>query len=91
MNSICDKSNERFCLFPIQYHNIWQNHYKKQMSAMWTREELDLSSDYKHYSELSEDIKHVIKMILAFFANSDGLVNFNIQNINAKKIYLQRQ
>ena len=86
MNSICKKSNERFCLFPIQYQNIWENHYKKQLSAFWTRDEVDFSQDYKDYSTLSKDVQHVIKMILAFFSNSDGLVNFNIQNVFLNEI-----
>ena len=50
------------------------------MGCFWTVEEIDFSQDYKDYITLDEDKQHSIKMILAFFSNSDGLVNFNIQN-----------
>lgn len=69
----------KFCLYPIENNNLWK-HYKKQMSAIWTAEEIDFSNDYKDFETLTDSRKHIIKMILAFFANSDGLVNFNIQN-----------
>ena len=69
----------KLCLYPIENNNIW-GHYKKQMSAIWTAEEIDFSNDYKDFETLTDSKKHIIKMILAFFANSDGLVNFNIQN-----------
>ena len=68
----------KFCLFPIQNNKLWE-HYKKQMSAIWTAEEIDFSNDLKDFKTLEDNRKHVIKMVLAFFANSDGLVNFNIQ------------
>ena len=58
--------NEKFCLFPIQNYEIW-NLYKKQIKKFWTIEELGFSNDF-------------IKMILAFFSNTDGLVNNNIKS-----------
>ena len=69
----------KFCIFPIENAIFW-NHYKKQMSAIWTMEEIDFSGDKKDFEALSAERQHIVKMILAFFANSDGLVNFNIQN-----------
>jgi ribonucleotide reductase beta subunit family protein with ferritin-like domain len=76
---ILDKKNERFCLYPLVYTNLW-NLYKKQQSAFWKTEEIDFSQDYKDWEKLNTDEKHVIKMILAFFANTDGIVNFNISS-----------
>ena len=67
-----------FSIFPIKNNNIWSL-YKKQIQAFWTIEEIDFSADYQDFIKLDEDKKHAIKMILAFFANSDGLVIFNIQ------------
>jgi len=52
--------------------------YKKQLSAFWKAEEIDFSNDYSDYLELNEDEKHFIEMNLAFFAASDGIVNFNL-------------
>ena len=69
----------KFCLFPIAKHNFWK-HYKKQLASIWTVEEIDFSDDYKDFITLDNYKQHSIKMILAFFANSDGLVNFNIKN-----------
>lgn len=71
--------SKKFSLFPLKKFNFW-NLYKKQIAAIWTPEEIDFSQDYKDFMTLNEDQQHIIKMILAFFANSDGLVNFNIKN-----------
>lgn len=68
----------KFCIFPILNPKFWDM-YKKQINAIWFPEELDFSSDYDAFLLLDENKQHTIKMILAFFSNSDGLVNFNIQ------------
>jgi len=68
-----------FSIFPLNNFDIWYM-YKKQIQAFWTVEEIDFSKDYQDFMKLDEDKKHAVKMILAFFSNSDGLVNFNIQN-----------
>jgi ribonucleotide reductase beta subunit family protein with ferritin-like domain len=69
--------SNRFVLFPIRYHAIW-NMYKKAESVFWTAEELDLSKDLSDWERLSENEKHFVKHILAFFAGSDGIVNENL-------------
>ncbi len=74
---ILDENNARFCLYPIVYTGLW-NQYKKQQSLFWKMEEIDFSNDYKDYCTLNKNEQHVIKMILAFFANTDGIVNLNI-------------
>ena len=74
---ICKEENRRFTLFPIKYHSIFEL-YKKQLSAFWKAEEIDFSNDYRDYLLLSDDEKHLIEMNLAFFAASDGIVNFNL-------------
>ena len=43
-----------------------------------TAEEVDLSDDIKHWETLSDDEKHFISHILAFFAASDGIVLENL-------------
>ena len=68
----------KFCIFPISNPKFWDM-YKKQINAILFPEELDFSSDYDAFLLLDENKQHTIKMILAFFSNSDGLVNFNIQ------------
>lgn len=69
----------RFCIFPILNMPVWQ-HYKRQVHSIWFADELDFSDDYRGYMTLDDDHKHSLNMILAFFSNSDGLVNFNIQH-----------
>ena len=82
---LLDENNRRFTLFPIEYPKIW-NEYKKQEKSFWTTEEIDFSQDYKHFEKLDTNKKNVIKMILAFFASMDGIVNFNIDENLLKKI-----
>ncbi len=39
---------------------------------------MDLGDDIKHWEKLSDDEKHFIKHVLAFFAASDGIVLENL-------------
>jgi ribonucleoside-diphosphate reductase subunit M2 len=68
---------DRFCMFPIKYPEIW-DFYKKAEASFWTAEEVDLSSDMKHWDTLNNDEKHFISHVLAFFAASDGIVLENL-------------
>ncbi|HWY35058.1 MAG TPA: ribonucleotide-diphosphate reductase subunit beta, partial [Nitrosopumilaceae archaeon] len=53
--------------------------YKKAEASFWTAEEIDLAPDLNDWNnKLSNDEKHFIKHILAFFAASDGIVNENL-------------
>ena len=67
----------RFVLFPIQHDDVWAM-YKKAESSFWTAEEVDLSQDIKQFEALSDDEKHFLTHVLAFFAASDGIVNENL-------------
>ncbi|XP_072357230.1 ribonucleoside-diphosphate reductase subunit M2 isoform X2 [Scyliorhinus torazame] len=67
----------RFVIFPIQYHDMWQM-YKKAEASFWTAEEVDLSKDFAHWASLKQEEKHFISHVLAFFAASDGIVNENL-------------
>jgi ribonucleoside-diphosphate reductase subunit M2 len=69
--------DNRFVMFPIKDDTIWEM-YKKQVDCFWRAEEVDLSKDITHWQTLNKDEKHFIKMILAFFAASDGIVLENI-------------
>ena len=69
--------DNRFVMFPIQDESIW-NMYKKQVDCFWRAEEVDLSKDLKDWQTLNDDEKHFVKMILAFFAASDGIVLENL-------------
>jgi ribonucleoside-diphosphate reductase subunit M2 len=67
----------RYVMFPLKDHNIWQM-YKKQVSCFWTAEEIDLSKDIASWKTLNAEEKHFVSMILAFFAASDGIVLENL-------------
>lgn len=68
---------DRFVVFPINYPDIWE-FYKKAQSSFWLAEEIDLVDDITHWTKLGKDEQHFIKMILAFFAATDGIVNENL-------------
>lgn len=71
------ENDERFVMFPIQDEDIWKM-YKKQMDCFWRAEEIDLSKDIVHWNSLTPNEQHFIKMVLAFFAASDGIVLENL-------------
>lgn len=71
------EDDNRYVMFPIKDQDIWKM-YKKQIDCFWRAEEIDLSKDTKDWARLSDDEKHFISMILAFFAASDGIVVENL-------------
>jgi ribonucleoside-diphosphate reductase subunit M2 len=52
--------------------------YKKAEASFWTAEEVDLSKDTEHWERLTENERHFISHVLAFFAASDGIGNTNL-------------
>ena len=74
---LLNPENNRLTIYPIKNEEIW-NSYKKQQAAFWTAEELDFSKDYDHFTKLTLNEQHFIKMILAFFSSSDTIVNINL-------------
>ena len=76
--SILQENPNRFVLFPIEHHDIWQM-YKQQQACIWTAEEIDLAQDLHDWrNKLTDDERYFIKNVLAFFAASDGIVNENL-------------
>lgn len=78
---------DRFCMFPIQYPQIWEM-YKKAEASFWTAEEVDLSQDVRHWDALTANEKHFIKHVLAFFAASDGIVLENLAGRFMKEVQI---
>ncbi len=75
---ILQENKDRFVIFPIQHHDLWE-WYKKSEASIWTAEEIDLHQDITDWSDkLNDDERYFIKHILAFFAASDGIVNENL-------------
>ena len=70
--------DNRYVMFPIQHDDIWKM-YKNQLASFWVAEEIDLSRDVLDFNNrLTADEQYYIKMVLAFFASSDTIVNENI-------------
>jgi len=68
----------RFSIFPIEHRDMWDM-YKKQMAVFWIPEEVDLAKDIKDWDEkLNDNERFFVKHVLAFFANSDGIVMENL-------------
>ena len=77
MEKILQENKNRFVLFPLQHHDIWE-FYKKAQASFWTAEEIDLSSDLSDWEKLNPGEQHFVKHVLAFFSASDGIVNENL-------------
>lgn len=67
----------RFVIMPIEYPDIWRM-YKNAEASFWTVEEVDLSKDMDDWARLTDNERHFISHVLAFFAASDGIVNENL-------------
>lgn len=75
---LLQENPNRFVIFPIKYHKLWDA-YKKAVGTFWTTEEIDLSYDrYDWENKLNESERYFIKNVLAFFAGSDGIVMENL-------------
>ena len=78
MEKILTPNPQRFSLFPVKHHDIWTM-YKTAEASFWTAEEIDLSQDINHWREkLNDNERYFIKHVIAFFNNSDGIVNENL-------------
>jgi ribonucleoside-diphosphate reductase beta chain len=71
------ENENRYVLFPIEHKTIWKS-YKDAVATFWTPEELDLTKDRNDWEKLTDNEKHFIKHVLAFFAGSDGIVMENL-------------
>ncbi len=74
---LLEDSIDRYVMFPIQDQDIWKM-YKKQEDCFWRVEEIDFTKDADDWNKLTENEQFFIKMILAFFAASDGIVLENL-------------
>ena len=71
------ETEDRFVMFPIKDKSVWQM-YKKQVECFWRAEEVDLSKDLLSWDTLTVNEKNFIKVVIAFFAGSDGIVLENL-------------
>jgi ribonucleoside-diphosphate reductase subunit M2 len=81
VDPILNRTDDRFVLFPVSHESLWR-FYKQAQASYWTAEEIDLSEDVKQWQQnLTEDERHYLTHVLAFFAASDGIVMENL-NVN---------
>lgn len=84
---ILDKTNQQWCLYPIRHPDLFEL-YKNAVASFWTCEEVSLEKDRAHFETLDPKEQHFIKIVLAFFAASDALVNENLfQNFSTEVVY----
>ena len=84
---ILSDNPNRFVMFPIHNKDIWDA-YKKHMDCFWRAEEIDFSKDMVDWVNLNRREQHFIKMVLAFFAASDGIVIENLGSRFAMEVQL---
>ena len=63
--------------FPIKFPNLLK-FYRKQTEMFWFAPEIDMSQDREDWAALDEPTKRMVKFVLCFFAQADGLVIENI-------------
>ena len=68
-----------YTLFPIKpsEQHLYKM-YKQSVAVFWTPEEIDFSKDHSDWAKLTENERHFITHVLAFFAGSDGIVMENL-------------
>jgi ribonucleotide reductase beta subunit family protein with ferritin-like domain len=85
---LLNPENNSLTVYPIKHADIWQS-YKVQQAANWTAEEIDFSRDYNDFQKLNSNEQHFVKMILAFFAASDTIVNINLSERFLKDVKIR--
>ena len=74
-------------IFPIKNQEIWDR-YKQHIQAFWTPEEVSLQDDLRDLQKLGEGEIHFIKNVLAYFANSEAMINENLATRFYKEILM---
>ena len=74
-------------IFPIKNQEIWDR-YKQHIQAFWTPEEVSLQDDLRDLQTLGEGEIHFIKNVLAYFANSEAMINENLATRFYKEILM---
>ena len=85
---LLSEEEKRYVIFPIKHDNIWKM-YKKAEANFWTAEELDLSKDLNDFNgKMNEDERYFVENVLAFFANSEAMINENLASRFYKEIFI---
>lgn len=75
----------RHAALPIRYPTIMELK-EKQRGCYWQPHEVPIAGDLADWKKLTPDEQHFIKMVLAFFASSDLIVNENLMERFVKDV-----
>jgi ribonucleotide reductase beta subunit family protein with ferritin-like domain len=87
MSPLTEETRNRFVVFPVHHDDVWKM-YKKAQASFWTAEEMDLSKDVDDWNQLTDNERHFLKYVLAFFAASDGIVNENLAQRFSREVVM---
>lgn len=77
-NILIDSGTERFSFLPVRHQDLYE-FYNTAKKSFWIAEEVDLSNDLEDWNtKLNDNERFFITNVLAFFNNSDGIVNENL-------------
>lgn len=72
---LLDPRENRNTIFPIKYNDIWDE-YLKHNAAQWPFTEVRYTEDLPDWeNKLNDNERFFLKMVLAFFSQSDKIVN----------------
>ncbi|MBG0831148.1 ribonucleotide-diphosphate reductase subunit beta [Planomonospora sp. ID67723] len=84
-------------LRPMRYPDFYER-YRAAIRNTWTVEEVDLHTDLADLAKMTDQERHLINRLVAFFATGDSIVANNLvlnlyQHVNAPeaRLYLSRQ
>lgn len=78
---LLEDNPNRYVMFPIEHQDMWDMAVRHR-EAFWNESEVDLSRDLDDWNnKLTDNERHFIEHILAFFAGSDGIV---LENLNTR-------
>lgn len=58
---------------------VFYEFYKQHRKGFWSVDSIDFGEDFKHYSNLSDDERKLIKFVSVFFGVSDAIVGENCE------------
>jgi len=76
---ICDPKHDQLTFLPIRFPSLYAM-YVKAVKSYWIADEVELASDMADWTGLTDNERHFIKHVLAFFAASDKIVAKNLSN-----------
>jgi ribonucleotide reductase beta subunit family protein with ferritin-like domain len=80
-------SPEKLSVFPVQYPKLF-GFYKKHVASFWVADEIEVDSP-EEFESLDAPEREFLTNILAFFAQSDGIVNANLMRYFINEVKLQ--